>query len=311
MKAFLVSIALILVSVLVLNGQFHSLPLENQPVNPLTDYSDDRLSTALSRKLSENSYWEKLITNKKMSVALVDMEDPCHPRFASVNGQEMMYAASLPKIAILLAAMDALECGELDLTPEVERDMRLMISKSSNQAATRMIDRLGFEKIEEVLTNPQYRLYDESQGGGLWVGKRYASSGKRYPDPMKGLSHAATANQVARFYFKLVHGQLVSPEKSAMMLRIMEGPELHHKFVNTLRRVAPDASIFRKSGSWRTYHADSALVWEESGRRYILVALIDDPQGETICRQLVSVVQEILPLRQKSTADYLQKMNGE
>ena len=73
--------------------------------------------------------------------------------------------------------MDALEKGELKETPEVKNDMKLMISKSSNQAATRMIDRLGFDKIESVLTDEQYQLYyeDEEHGGGLWVGKRYAS----------------------------------------------------------------------------------------------------------------------------------------
>jgi beta-lactamase class A len=157
-----------------------------------------------------------------------------------------------------------------------------------------MIDRVGYEKIADVLQHPQHRLYDEGQGGGLWVGKRYGRSDRRMPDPLKGLSHAATANQVARFYYLMANGRLVNPERSEQMMRIMEGPELHHKFVNTLDRVAPKASIFRKSGSWSTFHSDSALVQDDEWRHYILVALIDDPQGENICRQLVTVAEEAM-----------------
>ena len=67
----------------------------------------------------------------------------------------------------------------------------------------------------------------------------------------------------------------------------MENPSLHHKFVNTLDRIAPDARLFRKSGSWKNWHSDSILVWGENGRKYILVALIEDPDGEQIIRSLV------------------------
>ena len=62
----------------------------------------------------------------------------------------------MPKIAILLSAMDAIEKGELKETAEVKKDMWLMISKSNNQASTRMIDRLGYDKISSVLTSDRY-----------------------------------------------------------------------------------------------------------------------------------------------------------
>ena len=262
--------------------------------NPAERTVDATVTEALTAGLEADSHCRKLIAAQKMSVSLVDLRDPVRPRFAAVNGDEMMYAASLPKIAVLLAAMDALEQGDLEETPELKHDMRIMISKSDNGAASRMIDRVGFDRIAGVLTDPKYRLYDESRGGGLWVGKAYARSGERRPDPMKGLSHAATSNQVARFYYLLVNGKLVSEQRSAQMLEILEGPELYHKFVNTLRRIAPEASVFRKSGSWSTFHSDSALVLDQGWRRYILVALIDDPQGESICRELVVAAEEVI-----------------
>ena len=178
---------------------------------------------------------------------------------------------------------------------DVKADMRLMISKSNNQASTRMIDRVGYDKIEAVMTDKKYEFYDEHKGGGLWVGKRYGSGGDTNREPLKNLSHAATVNQVCRYYYLLANGRLVNENRSKEMLAIMENPELHHKFVNTLDQIAPNARLFRKSGSWRTFHSDSILVWgKEPGRRYIVVALIDDAKGEQIIRDLIKPVEKVL-----------------
>jgi beta-lactamase class A len=272
----------------------------NQPpgdVRPLRDLVDADMQSRLQNKLMSRPKWKTLIENKHVSIGLVDLGDTSRVRYAGINGNEMLYAASLPKIAILLAAMDAIEQGCLEETPEIRDDLRLMISKSDNHASTRMIDRLGYDHIEHVLTDQRYDLYDEDYGGGLWVGKRYAASGARHPDPIKGLSHAATALQVCRFYYLLVNGQLVNYNRSKQMLAIMERPELHHKFVNTLEKVAPAARLFRKSGSWHNYHSDSILVWGPSWRRYILVALTEDPEGEMLMRELVTIVEEVLRSR--------------
>lgn len=270
------------------------LVVSKEEIKPLRSLVDRSLEASLAKKINANKKWARLVSQKKMAVGLVDMSDPYHPKFARINGNQMMYAASLPKIAILLATEDALEKQEIDETEEVLHDMRQMISRSDNAASTRLIDKLGYEKIASVLTDPAYELYDEEYGGGLWVGKRYAKEGKRYPDPMKGISHAATASQVCRFYYLMAYGQLVSFDRSEQMLSMMVDPEIHHKFVNSMDKLAPDAKVYRKSGSWKIYHSDSMLVWDSGWRRYILVALIEDPEGETICRQLVFQVEDVL-----------------
>lgn len=271
------------------------LNIDNSKIKPLQKLLDSSLQTNLRDELASHPDWNDLIVQKKMAVGLVDLSDPENVRFARVNGNHMMYAASLPKIAILLAAMDAIEKGELKETSEVKKDMRLMISKSDNSAATRMIDGVGYDKIEAVMIDPKYAFYDEHKGGGLWVGKRYGSGGDTNREPLKNLSHAASVTQVCRYYYLLANGKLVNQNRSKQMLDIMEDPELHHKFVNTLDQIAPAARLFRKSGSWRTYHSDSILVWgKNSNRRYILVALIDDANGEQIIRDLVKPIEKVL-----------------
>ena len=268
-------------------------PLPGDSLVPLNSLLDRVFQTELERGLKRNEHWRQLIAEKKMAVGLVDLRDRAHIRYARVNGDEMMYAASLPKIAILLAVIDAIDKKQLPESQEILTDMKLMISVSDNEASTRLIDRVGYEKIESVLCSPKYKLYDQACGGGLWVGKRYASDGRRYPDPLKGLSHAASVNAVCKFYYMLINGKLVNYRRSKQMLDIMVDPALHHKFVNTLDQKTPHAKMFRKSGSWENFHSDSILVWGPR-RRYILCALVEDPDGEQILRDLVNVIEYVL-----------------
>ena len=270
------------------SGQLTERPIlkVQDSVLPLDTFHDSQLQDKLQEMIGKNRKWQQLVNDERMCVGVVDLKDMKNPRFASINGEVMMYAASLPKIAVLLAAEDAIEKKEIDHTAALEKDMRLMISKSNNQATTRIIDQLGYDKIEEVVTDDRYDFYNPEDGGGLWVGKRYAAGGATNREPLKNLSHAATADQVCRFYYLLINRQLVSPERSDHMLKMLEAPELNHKFVYALRQIDPDARLYRKSGTWRNWHADSILVWGDT-RKYILVALLQDAKGESIIRDLV------------------------
>ena len=95
--------------------------VNDSKIEPLVSLTQANLQSSLEKELSANPQWKKLIANKKMAVGIVDLSDPNQVKYASVNGNYMMYAASLPKIAILLAAMDAIEKGELVETSEVKK----------------------------------------------------------------------------------------------------------------------------------------------------------------------------------------------
>jgi beta-lactamase class A len=260
---------------------------------PLYNRVDPAFQSALEERLTQNPDWRKLINRKKMAIAVVDLSGDT-PKFARVNGNQMMYAASLPKIAILLGAYVSFEDGSLKSTPEIEKDLTDMIRVSSNKAATRMIDRVGMQKIQAVLKDPKYGLYDEKRGGGLWVGKRYASSGPRSGDPMHGLAHGATATQVARFFYLLTSNRLVSPERSEQMLAKLIDPRLHHKFVSQIEERAPDATVYRKSGTWKQWHSDAIMVRGKLWRNYILVGLVESENGEQVLRSVLPAIEELM-----------------
>ena len=230
---------------------------------------------------------------KDLSIVLVDITKPSRPRMAYINPNEMMYAASLPKIAILLGAFERIASGEMTLDEETHAKLAMMIRNSSNRAATEILNQVGKAYLADLLQSPRYRLYDPERNGGLWVGKEYSKSGAWKRDPLHNLSHGATALQVARFYYMLQTGQLVSPEHSRQMKDILADPAIKHKFVKGLESKDPDHRIYRKSGTWRQYHSDSAII-EHGGRRYIAVALAKSPLGGKWLSDLIVVMDDLI-----------------
>ncbi len=280
-KKLILSFALILISISTHAEQSY----------PALDRSfDDRLQSLLESKL-ESLGLGGAIRDRRLSVALADITDLDHPRFAALNPDHMVYAASLPKIAILLGAFTRIEAGDMQLDAATRDTLTRMIRVSSNTAASDMLERVGMRYLAGVLQSPRYELYDPKRNGGLWVGRPYGKGGETLRDPMHNLSHGATALQVARFYYMLETGRLVSPALTAEMKAILGDPGVHHKFVKGLEAERPSSQIFRKSGSWRNWHADSAIV-ERDGRRYIAVALAEDPQGGEWLRRLIVRLDE-------------------
>jgi beta-lactamase class A len=253
---------------------------------------DPWLQEQLRAKLKQIGL-DRAAAERRLAVALVDITVMDKPRVAAVNAHEMMYAASLPKIAILLGAFQKAEDGKLELDAETRNLLTQMIRRSSNSAATTMIERVGFNYVADVLQSDRYDLYDEQLNGGLWVGKPYAKKGAWKRDPMYNLSHGATPFQVARFYYLLETGQLVSPTASKEMLEMLSNPAIQHKFVSGLNAHRPGSVIYRKSGTWRTYHSDSAVI-ERDGRTYIAVAMANHPSGSRWLSQVIVAMDDLV-----------------
>jgi beta-lactamase class A len=195
---------------------------------------------------------------------------------AAVNGDRMMYAASLPKVAILFGAMDKIQHGGKP-SAALEQDIEQMIRYSSNPAATRVLHWVGRDQLLDLLQSRRVRLYDPEHNGGLWVGKDYGGSPAYRRDPLHNLSHGATAMQVVRLFQMLESGELLDAERSARMKAVLGEPGIRHKFVKGLES-RPGAIVYRKSGTWQDFHADGALV-ESGSRKLVLVGLARDPHG--------------------------------
>jgi beta-lactamase class A len=155
--------------------------------------------------------------------------------------------------------------------------------------ATAILNRVGFENLADILQSDRLRLYDPKRNGGLWVGRDYGGGKVWKRDPLHGISHGATAMQAARFYYLGVTGRLIAPELRSEAREIMSSPAIKHKFVKGLEKANPEAEIYRKSGTWRHFHADSGVIVAE-GYQYIVAALVEHPQGAEGMAKFIGLV---------------------
>lgn len=229
------------------------------------------------------------MTTQQTAVGVLDLK---RLRLAMISPDRIEYAASVPKIGILLAFFQLRRDTTRQLDAQKKHELGLMVKASSNEMATRFSRHLGLAAIQEVLNS--CGLYDATRGGGIWVGKHYGKSDERISDPVGGHSHAATVRQLLRFYVLLEQGKLVSPAASETMREIFLSPAIPHdqiKFVKGL--VGRDVEILRKWGSWENWLHDTAVITGPN-RHYILVALTHHPKGDDYLVDLAAAVDDLM-----------------
>ncbi len=231
------------------------------------------------------------MTEAQTSAGVLDLKAL---RLAMVRPDRGDYAASVPKIGILLGwfALQPDAMAKLDVN--TRRELGLMIKASDNALAAKFSQQLGLKNIQRVLDS--YGLYDAAHGGGLWVGKHYGKADERYGDPVGNNSHAATVRALLRFYLLLEQDRLVSPAASAAMRAIFASPDIPHiddKFVRGL--AGRNAELRRKSGWWEDWFLDSAVV-TGGGRHYVIVAMTHHKQGDAYLSEFAAAVDDLLNL---------------
>ena len=284
-----------LIAVFILSAQI-SIAQTSQSVKPINyptlwESDDPVLQRDLEKLVKQQGLWQQIKT-RHLSLVVVDISDLKKPQVAALNGNKMFYAASLPKIVILLGAFVEIESGSLEESDELYEHMVKMIRYSDNQSASYVLSLVGRKRLIEIIQDPHFALYDPEHNGGLWVGKAYSKGSAYQRDPLHNLSHGATAIQAARFYYLLETNQLLSPEYSQKMKAILSKPGIKHKFVKGLSSI-PGIRIYRKSGSWKNYHADSALV-EYKAHKYIVIGLSDASSGGKWMEKLAQPIHNLV-----------------
>jgi beta-lactamase class A len=263
-------------------SDFHSYSLDGSPaVDAALQERVAQLDAALRAR------WQ--ISEGQTSVGVLDIRTL---RLAWVRPDRIDYAASVPKIAILLGWFAA-HPNPADLDATTRHELGLMIKQSDNELAAKFSQQLGLSFIRGVLD--RYALYDAKTGGGIWLGKHYGKGGERVVDPVGGHSHAANVRQLLRFYLLLEQDKLASPEASAAMREIFRSPDIPHKEDKFVAGLAGRAGleIRRKAGWWEDWNLDTAVVTGPE-RHYIIVAMTHDAHGEDYLRAFAAAVDDLL-----------------
>ncbi len=284
------TIAVLVLSSLALAAGPASQPFQNYVLDydSPTDFELQKQVEHLDASLREKFS----MTTEQTAVGLLDLNTN---RLALIHPDRIEYAASVPKVGILLTYFHDHPEAVDHLDPTTRHELGLMAKASNNEMASKFSHQLGLKHIQEVLA--EYHFYDPARGGGIWVGKHYGKDSERYPDPVGKHSHAATVRQLVRYFLLLEQGKLVSPAASAKMKEIFLSPDIPHdniKFVKGL--TGRDVQIFRKWGSWENWFHDCALV-NGNDRHYILVALTQHSKGDEYLEALAPAVDDLLTSR--------------
>src|SRR5579859_7123470 len=111
------------------------------------------------------------------AVGLLDLKTL---RLALINPDREDYAASIPKIGILLAYFQVHPEAATNLDSQTRHELGLMAKASDNEMAAKYSRQLGLKQIQVVLDS--YHFYT-NHGGGIWVGKHYGVGDERHGDP--------------------------------------------------------------------------------------------------------------------------------
>jgi beta-lactamase class A len=258
-----------------------------------TTSTDAKLQEQLA-KVDETVRAKFDMKTEHTAVGLLDLSGPT-PRLAMLNPDRETYAASVPKIGILLGYFalkpEASQPGKLD--PKVRHELGEMIKVSSNEMAAKYSHELGLKNIQRVLD--EYHFYDKDHGGGIWVGKHYGKDKERYGSPVGDNSHAATVRQLLRYYLLLEQGKLVSPAASKVMREIFESPDIEHSDNKLVKgfKVREGLKVIRKSGTWENWLHDTVVV-TGGGRHYVLVALTEHPKGDEYLEALAPAIDDVV-----------------
>ena len=243
-----------------------------EPTYPdLRDSHDPEFQAEVDAALADRSMFWDGVKKHDLTVVIADVTDLEHPSVAWYNPELMLYAASMPKIAIALGAIVEIGLGNLELDDELHQQLVNMIKRSSNKDATAVFNKVGVERLKEILQDERYgKLYDPERGGGLWCGKSYSKDSKVQRDPLKNLSHGASAIQAARFYYGYLNGTILDHKYLPLLKEMFGSPGIKHKFVKGVE--GRDVQVYRKSGTWGNFHADSG-VFVRDDLTYIVVAV--------------------------------------
>lgn len=157
----------------------------------------------------------------------------------------------------------------------------LMIIISDNTASNKMIDLVGFDKVTELC-----KRYDAPDV----VLKRYFV-GAGIDDLKK--DNTISPKSMGILLEKLYRREIVSPEASDAMLRIMKKQQVKHKIP---RYLPPNTVIAHKTGTQEISSHDAGIVFgpEGSGRDYIAAICCTGVPAKPTGDDLVSEVSKLL-----------------
>lgn len=229
-------------------------------------------SSSNTSKQSEVEEYLKSAASGTWSVYAKDLTS--NSDIASVNADAKMQSASVIKLFIMATAYDEMAKGNMVPT-EVSSDIKLMITQSENFATNRMIDRLGFDKINNYIrsngyTNTELNRYMLKSNAN---GDNYTSS-----------------KDAAKMLENIYNHKCVSYEASEQMMTYLKAQGRTWKIP---AGVPSGVQTANKTGELDTVENDAAIVFKDNAP-YVLVVMSSGLSDTAKARQNIVDISKIV-----------------
>jgi hypothetical protein len=246
-----------------------------------------------------NGKYKKTCTSS-YSVLLLDKKNNILDQ-AHFRENELNYLASIPKILILLGAMEKVSKGYLCLddplsdyligesqNQTVRHILESMIRKSSNLNASKSQQLLRGPKFGQVETGRIAEKYGFGKGK-LWVGRGYGPG--TYPGHK--YNHEGTSKHIAKFYLKLAKEELPMSEEIYEIMAPTAFTKM--RFIPALLDNGFELkNIFRKTGTYtgKSFEGDSFLAIKDDMKLIATLLTTGNGCNESWFSSLVNLALE-------------------
>ncbi len=173
----------------------------------------------------------------------------------NINNQKLK-SASLIKLFIMAAAFEKIETEDLERNDVIE-DIKIMINRSDNDAANRLIDALGFDAINSYI---------------LGIGSTSTEINRKMLESADNGDNYTSVMDVGNLLEKMYRGTCVSQRASQEMIDILKTQTLKSKIP---AGVPSDIETANKTGELSDVENDAAIIYKPNAH-YILVVMSND-----------------------------------
>ena len=306
----LLPLVCLLVSALLAPGLAQTQSGAKASMRTLQSLVDEAARTTLER------FADKKLEEKQLSITLVDLRDPAHPRQASFRGNERIYPASVVKLFYLAAAHRWLEDKKIEDTAELRRALKDMIVDSSNEATQYVVDVITHTTAGYELPPKEMEEWQEKRNA---VNRYYSALGytninvnqKTFCEDAYGREQVSrrpdgsnrnklTTDATARLLSEIVTGKTVTPARSAQMMELLkrdytgtskDNDDQGHGFTGIALTGMEGVRLWSKAGWTSTTRHDAAYLELPDGAKFVLVTFTTDHAND---REIIPSVAKIV-----------------
>ncbi|MEA2206317.1 MAG: hypothetical protein QOE77_3093 [Blastocatellia bacterium] len=259
---------------------------------------------------------DKKLSESQLSITLIDLTDPQHPRQASFRGNERFYPASVVKLFYLVAVHRWLEDGKIKDTDELKRAVRDMIVDSSNEATQYVVDVLTQTTAGYELPPDEMKQWQEKRNA---VNRYYGALGysninvnqKTFCEDAYGREKVSrgpngenrnklTTDATARLLAEVVTGRAVTPARAQKMMELLkrdyagtskDNDDQGHGFTGLALQGMDGVRLWSKAGWTSTTRHDAAYLELPDGSKFVLVTFTTDHANE---REIIPTVAKVV-----------------